>query len=136
VGGNAQIKSMKSVAGTLKLDQALYRELEAFSKFGGDLDAATKNVIDKGARNVEILKQAQYSPFTVEKQVAIIYLGTQGLLREVPVKKMKEFEEHFLLEMESKLPDVLAEFKKGVLNDENKKKVANLAATLVPQYKA
>jgi F-type H+-transporting ATPase subunit alpha len=136
VGGNAQIKSMKSVAGTLKLDQALYRELEAFSKFGGDLDAATKNVIDKGARNVEILKQAQYSPFTVEKQVAIIYLGTQGLLREVPVKKMKEFEEHFLLEMESKLPEVLAEFKKGVLNDDNKKKVANLAATLVPQYKA
>lgn len=136
VGGNAQIKSMKSVAGTLKLDQALYRELEAFSKFGGDLDAATKNVIDKGARNVEILKQAQYSPFTVEKQVAIIYLGTQGLLREVPVKKMKEFEEHFLLEMESKLPEVLAEFKKGVLNDDNKKKVANLAAALVPQYKA
>src|SRR3982751_6318004 len=124
VGGNAQIKSMKKVAGTLKLDQALYRELEAFSKFGGDLDAATKNVIDKGARNVEVLKQAQYSPFSVEKQVAIIYLGTQGLLRDVPVKKMKEFEEHFLLEMESKLPDVLAEFKKGVLTDDNKKKVA------------
>jgi F-type H+-transporting ATPase subunit alpha len=136
VGGNAQIKSMKKVAGTLKLDQALYRELEAFSKFGGDLDAATKNVIDKGARNVEILKQPQYSPFAVEKQVAIIYLGTQGLLREVPVRKMKEFEEHFLMEMESKLPDVLAEFKKGVLTDDNKKKVATLAATLVPQYKA
>jgi F-type H+-transporting ATPase subunit alpha len=87
VGGNAQIKSMKKVSGTLKLDQALYRELEAFSKFGGDLDASTKLVIDKGARNVEILKQAQYSPFSVEKQVAIIYLGTQGLLRQVPVKK-------------------------------------------------
>jgi F-type H+-transporting ATPase subunit alpha len=127
---------MKSVAGTLKLDQALYREMEAFSKFGGDLDPATKMVIDKGARNVEILKQAQYSPFPVEKQVAIIYLGTQGLLREVPVRKMKEFEEHFLMEMESKLPDVLAEFKKGVLTDDNKKKVATLAATLVPQYKA
>jgi F-type H+-transporting ATPase subunit alpha len=135
VGGNAQIKSMKNVAGTLKLDQALYREMEAFSKFGGDLDAATKLVLDKGARNVEILKQTQYNPFPVEKQVAIIYLGTQGLLREVPVKKIKEFEEHFLMEMESKLPDVLAEFKKGVLNDDNKKKVANLAATLVPQYK-
>src|SRR5205085_5189275 len=92
VGGNAQIKSMKKVAGTLKLDQALYRELEAFSKFGGDLDAATKNVIDKGARNVEVLKQAQYSPMSVEKQVAIIYLGTQGLLKDVAVKKVKEFE--------------------------------------------
>ena len=89
VGGNAQIKSMKKVAGTLKLDQALYRELEAFSKFGGDLDAATKNVIDKGARNVEILKQPQYSPFAVEKQVAIIYLGTKGLLKDVAVKNSK-----------------------------------------------
>ncbi|MCS3796790.1 F0F1 ATP synthase subunit alpha [Niastella sp. OAS944] len=136
VGGNAQIKSMKKVAGTLKLDQALYRELEAFSKFGGDLDAATKNVIDKGARNVEILKQAQYSPFTVEKQVAIIYLGTQGLLKEVPVKKVKEFEEHFLLEMENKLPDVLAEFKKGNLSDDGVKKLVALANTLIPQYKA
>jgi F-type H+-transporting ATPase subunit alpha len=136
VGGNAQIKSMKKVAGTLKLDQALYRELEAFSKFGGDLDAATKNVIDKGARNVEILKQAQYSPFTVEKQVAIIYLGTQGLLREVPVKKMKEFEEHFLMEMENKYSDVLGEFKKGNLPDEGIKKMVNLANTLIPQYKA
>lgn len=77
------------MAGTLKLDQALYRELEAFSKFGGDLDAATKNVIDKGARNVEILKQPQYSPFSVEKQVAIIYLGTNGLLKDVPVKRVK-----------------------------------------------
>ncbi|MBC7650367.1 MAG: F0F1 ATP synthase subunit alpha, partial [Deinococcales bacterium] len=117
VGGNAQIKSMKKVAGTLKLDQALYRELEAFSKFGGDLDAATKNVIDKGARNVEILKQLQYSPMSVEKQVAIIYLGTQGLLKEVAVKNVKAFEAHFLMEMENKLPDVLAEFKKGQLND-------------------
>ncbi|HZK63017.1 MAG TPA: F0F1 ATP synthase subunit alpha, partial [Puia sp.] len=94
VGGNAQIKSMKKVSGTLKLDQALYREMEAFSKFGGDLDASTKLILDKGARNVEILKQPQYSPVAVEKQVAIIYLGTQGLLREVPVKKIKAFEEH------------------------------------------
>ncbi|OQP46607.1 F0F1 ATP synthase subunit alpha [Niastella populi] len=136
VGGNAQIKSMKKVAGTLKLDQALYREMEAFSKFGGDLDAATKLVLDKGARNVEILKQHQYSPFAVEKQVAIIYLGTQGLLREVPVKKMKEFEEHFLMEMENKLPDVLVEFKKGNLPDDGIKKMVNLANTLIPQYKA
>jgi F-type H+-transporting ATPase subunit alpha len=135
VGGNAQIKSMKKVAGTLKLDQALYREMEAFSKFGGDLDAATKLVIDKGARNVEILKQAQYSPFPVEKQVAIIYLGTQGLLRNVPVKKVKEFEEHFLLELENKYPEVLMEFKKGGLSDESLKKVTELSNQLVPQYK-
>jgi F-type H+-transporting ATPase subunit alpha len=135
VGGNAQIKSMKKVAGTLKLDQALYREMEAFSKFGGDLDPATKLVIDKGARNVEILKQSQYNPYSVEKQVAIIYLGTQGLLRQVPVKKVKEFEEHFLLEMENKYSDVLAEFKKGNLSDESLRKVTELANSLIPQYK-
>jgi len=135
VGGNAQIKSMKKVAGTLKLDQALYRELEAFSKFGGDLDAATKSVIDKGARNVEILKQLQYAPMSVEKQVAIIYLGTQGLLRDVPVKNVKEFEAHFLLEMENKLPDVLAEFKKGQLNDASITKMVDLAKGLIAQHK-
>lgn len=135
VGGNAQIKSMKKVSGTLKLDQALYREMEAFSKFGGDLDAATKLVLDKGARNVEILKQAQYSPFPVEKQVAIIYLGTQGLLREVAVKKTKAFEEHFLLEMQNKLPEVLAEFKKGALPDDGVAKMVELAKSLIPQYK-
>jgi hypothetical protein len=89
VGGSAQIKSMKKVAGTLKLDQALYREMEAFSKFGGDLDAATKSILDKGARNVEILKQGQFQPYSVEKQVAIVYLGTNGLLNEVPVKNIK-----------------------------------------------
>jgi F-type H+-transporting ATPase subunit alpha len=135
VGGNAQIKSMKKVAGTLKLDQALYREMEAFSKFGGDLDPATKLVIDKGARNVEILKQPQYTPYPVEKQVAIIYLGTQGLVRQVPVKKIREFEEHFLMEMENKHPEILAEFKKGVLNDESLKKMSALSDSLVPQYK-
>ncbi|MBS1641250.1 MAG: F0F1 ATP synthase subunit alpha [Bacteroidetes bacterium] len=135
VGGNAQIKSMKKVAGTLKLDQALYRELEAFSKFGGDLDAATKNVIDKGARNVEILKQAQYTPFSVERQVAIIYLGTQGLLKEVAVKNVKAFEDHFLTEMQNKFPDILAEFKKGQLNDASLAKMVDLAKSLTPQYK-
>ncbi len=135
VGGNAQIKSMKKVAGTLKLDQALYRELEAFSKFGGDLDAATKNVIDKGARNVEILKQLQYSPMSVEKQVAIIYLGTQGLLKDVAVKNVKSFEEHFLVEMENKLPDVLADFKKGNLTDDNIKRMVDLAKNIIPAYK-
>ncbi|NII23882.1 F0F1 ATP synthase subunit alpha [Pseudoflavitalea sp. X16] len=135
VGGNAQIKSMKKVAGTLKLDQALYREMEAFSKFGGDLDAATKLVLDKGARNVEILKQPQYTPFSVEKQVAIIYLGTQGLLREVAVKRVKEFEEHFLMEMDNKLADVLAQFKKGNLPEDGLKKMVTLAKGLMPQYK-
>ncbi len=135
VGGNAQIKSMKKVAGTLKLDQALYRELEAFSKFGGDLDAATKNVIDKGARNVEILKQLQYSPMPVEKQVAMIYLGTQGLLKEVAVKNVKAFEEHFLMEMESKHADLLAEFKKGNLPEEGLKKMIEMAKGLMAQYK-
>jgi F-type H+-transporting ATPase subunit alpha len=135
VGGNAQIKSMKKVAGTLKLDQALYRELEAFSKFGGDLDAATKNVIDKGARNVEILKQLQFSPFSVEKQVAVIYLGTQGLLRDVAVKNVKAFEEHFLMEMENKLPEVLAAFKTGALPEDGLQKMTELAKSIMPQYK-
>lgn len=135
VGGSAQIKSMKKVAGTLKLDQALYREMEAFSKFGGDLDAATKTVLDKGARNVEILKQAQYSPFSVEKQVAIIYLGTNNLIQQVPVKSVKEFEETFLREMESKLPDVLAEFKKGQLNEGSIDRMVKLAKDLIPQFK-
>ena len=136
VGGNAQIKSMKKVAGTLKLDQALYREMEAFSKFGGDLDAATKLVLDKGARNVEILKQPQYAPVTVEKQVAIIYLGTQGLLRDVPVRRIKDFEEHFLMEMENKYPEIMSEFKKGNLPDDGVKKMVELANGLIPQYKA
>jgi F-type H+/Na+-transporting ATPase subunit alpha len=136
VGGNAQIKSMKKVSGTLKLDQALYREMEAFSKFGGDLDAATKSILDKGARNVEILKQNQYAPFSVEKQVAIIYLGTQGLLSAVPVRKVKEFEEHFLTEMENKLPEVLAEFKKGNLPEDGMKKMVDMAKGLMGVYKA
>jgi F-type H+-transporting ATPase subunit alpha len=135
VGGNAQIKSMKKVSGTLKLDQALYRELEAFSKFGGDLDAATKSVIDKGARNVEILKQGQYQPVSVEKQVAIIYLGTQGLLKDIPVRLVKDFEENFLMEMQAKLPEVLLEFKKGNLPEDGLKSMTALAQDLMKQYK-
>jgi len=95
VGGSAQIKSMKKIAGTLKLDQAQFRELEAFAKFGSDLDAATKSVLDKGIRNVEILKQPQYAPVTVEKQVAIIYLGVNNLLRDLPANKVRAFEEAF-----------------------------------------
>lgn len=117
VGGNAQIKSMKKVAGTLKLDQAQYRELEAFSKFGSDLDAATKAVLAKGARNVEILKQGQFSPVTVEKQVAIIYLGTKGLLNNIPVNKIRGFETEFLNYLENKHADTLAAIKKGDIGE-------------------
>ncbi|PZP50615.1 MAG: F0F1 ATP synthase subunit alpha [Pseudopedobacter saltans] len=135
VGGSAQIKSMKKVSGTLKLDQAMFRELEAFSKFGGDLDPATKLVLDKGSRNVEILKQPQFSPYSVEKQIAIIYLGTKGLLRDIPVNKVKDFEKQFLLEMDSKLPEVLAEFKKGNLSDDGVKKMVALAKGLYPLFK-
>ncbi|MCI5082104.1 MAG: F0F1 ATP synthase subunit alpha [Saprospiraceae bacterium] len=134
VGGSAQIKSMKKVAGTLKLDQAAYRELEAFSKFGSDLDAATTAVLEKGKRNVEILKQPQYSPVPVEKQVAIIYLGTQGLLKDVPVNRIKEFESAFLTEIENSLPQVLANFKAGKYVDEDKKAVAELAAKMTPAF--
>ncbi|MDF2854022.1 MAG: synthase subunit alpha, partial [Sphingobacterium multivorum] len=118
VGGNAQIKPMKKVSGTLKLDQAQYRELEAFAKFGSDLDAATKSVLDKGVRNVEILKQGQYSPVSVEKQVAIIYIGTKGLLRNVPVNKVREFEEEFLTQLEQRHPEVLSAFKANKFSDE------------------
>ena len=135
VGGNAQIKSMRKVAGTLKLDQAQYRELEAFSKFGSDLDAATQAILAKGARNVEILKQPQYSPVSVEKQVAIIYLGTQNLLRDVPLDKVHEFEEIFLMRMEQEMPDVLEEFRKGKLESESVKRMTALAADLSAQYK-
>jgi F-type H+-transporting ATPase subunit alpha len=135
VGGSAQIKSMKKIAGTLKLDQAQYRELEAFSKFGSDLDAATKSILDKGARNVEILKQAQYSPVSVEKQVAIIYLGTFNLLREVPLDKIREFEELFLERMEDKLPNVLEEFRLGKLDDGSLNAMKAMAADLVKGYK-
>jgi F-type H+/Na+-transporting ATPase subunit alpha len=135
VGGSAQIKSMKKIAGTLKLDQAQYRELEAFSKFGSDLDAATKSILDKGARNVEILKQAQYSPVSVEKQVAIIYLGTFNLLRDVPLDKIREFEELFLERMEDKLPNVLEEFRLGKLDDGSLTAMKAMAADLVKGYK-
>jgi F-type H+-transporting ATPase subunit alpha len=135
VGGNAQIKSMKKVSGTLKLDQALYRELEAFSKFGGDLDAATKTVIDKGARNVEILKQPQFSPYSVEKQVAIIYLGTNNLVRDVPVKNVRAFEEQFLRELELKHPEILNDFKKGNLPEEGLAKMTKLASDVAAQFR-
>jgi len=117
VGGNAQIKSMKKVSGTLKLDQAQFRELEAFAKFGSDLDAATLNVIEKGKRNVEILKQAVNDPFTVEDQIAIIYAGSKNLLRNVPVNKVKEFEKDFIEYLNNKHRDTLNALKAGKLDD-------------------
>lgn len=134
VGGNAQIKSMKKVSGTLKLDQAQYRELEAFSKFGSDLDAATKAVLDKGVRNVEILKQGQFAPVAVEKQVAIIYAGTKGLLRNVPVNKVKEFEEDFLTQLEHRHPQVLADLKKGKFTDELTGLLEEVAREVASKY--
>ena len=134
VGGNAQIKSMKKVAGTLKLDQAQYRELEAFAKFGSDLDPATMAVLGKGARNVEILKQAQNSPLPVEKQVAIIYLGTKGLISKVPVEKIREFEEEFLSYMDTKHRDVLDTLKAGKLTDEVTGTLEKVAAELTSKY--
>jgi F-type H+-transporting ATPase subunit alpha len=117
VGGNAQIKSMKKVAGTLKLDQAQFRELEAFAKFGSDLDAVTLNVIEKGRRNVEILKQAVNDPYKVEDQVAIIYVGSKNLLRNVPVNKVKEFEKDYLEYLNNKHRDTLNALKAGKLDD-------------------
>ncbi len=118
VGGNAQIKSMKKVAGTLKLDQAQYRELEAFSKFGSDLDSSTKSVLDKGARNVEILKQGQFQPMRVEQQVAMIYAGTKNLMRSVPIPKVKEFQERYLGALQASHADVLERLRKGEFSDE------------------
>ena len=134
VGGNAQIKSMRKIAGTLKLDQAQYRELEAFSKFGSDLDASTKSVLDKGARNVEILKQGQYSPVTVEKQVAIIYLGTKNLLRNVPVNKIREFETDFTNQLEARHPEVLAALKAGKLDDQITGVLETVAKEMTGKY--
>jgi F-type H+-transporting ATPase subunit alpha len=117
VGGNAQIKNMKKVAGTLKLDQAQYRELEAFAKFGSDLDAATKAVLDKGVRNVEILKQNLASPLTVEKQIAIIYLGTNNLMKEIPVNKVRTFQEDFFNTLENSHKELLDSLSKKALDE-------------------
>ncbi|MBX2960243.1 MAG: F0F1 ATP synthase subunit alpha [Flavobacteriales bacterium] len=135
VGGNAQIKSMKKVAGTLKLDQAQYRELEAFSKFGSDLDAATMAVLNKGKRNVEILKQGENSPLPVEKQVAIIYLGTKGLINNVPVDKVKEFEAEYLAFLDSKHRNVLDLLKAGKFDDEITSTLEKAASELTAKYK-
>ena len=134
VGGKAQIKSMKKIAGTLKLDQAQYRELEAFSKFGSDLDAATKAVLDKGARNVEILKQPQYSPMPVEDQVAIIFCGTKGLLQKVPVDKVHNFESEFLFFLHQNHAPVLENLRNGKLVDQDLDILKNVALDMAEKY--
>ena len=136
VGGNAQIKSMKKVSGTLKLDQAAYRELEAFAKFGSDLDAATLNVIEKGKRNVEILKQNENTPFTVEDQIAIIYAGSKNLLRDVPVEKVKEFERDYIELLNAKHRGMLDTLKSGKLTDEVISTLTSVAADLSAKYRA
>ena len=135
VGGNAQIKSMKKVAGTLKLDQAAFRELEAFAKFGSDLDAATLNVIEKGKRNVEILKQSENDPYTVEDQIAVIYAGSKNLMRNVPVEKVKEFERDYLEMLNVKHRDTLNDLKAGKLTDEAIDVMTTVAADLSAKYK-
>ena len=134
VGGNAQIKSMKKVSGTLKLDQAQYRELEAFAKFGSDLDEATKAVLDKGERNVEILKQDLNSPMRVEDQIAIIYCGVEGLLKDVPVNRVKDFEVAYLDYLRSKHADTMEELKNGKYGDEQKSVLAAAAKEMTAQY--
>jgi F-type H+-transporting ATPase subunit alpha len=134
VGGSAQIKSMKKVAGTLKLDQAQFRELEAFAKFGSDLDAVTLGVIEKGRRNVEILKQAQNDPFKVEDQVAIIYAGSKNLLKNVPVDKIKEFESEYIQLLNSKHSKILKEIKQGKLTKDVINTLEKVCSELVSRY--
>ncbi|MDG2464349.1 MAG: F0F1 ATP synthase subunit alpha, partial [Crocinitomicaceae bacterium] len=128
------IKSMKKVAGTLKLDQAQYRELEAFAKFGSDLDAATKSVLDKGSRNVEILKQKEGDPYPVEKQIAIIYVGTKGMIQNVPIDKVKAFETEYLDYLEAKHADVLASLKAGKYTDELTDVLGKVAKEIAAKY--
>lgn len=136
VGGSAQVKAMKQVAGTLKIDQAQYRELEAFSKFGGDLDAVTTMTIDKGKKNTLLLVQPQYSPMPVEKQVAILYCGTHGLLRRVPEDKVKDFETEFLRTLEMQHQDtVLKPLKTGKVTDDIATIIEKVAADIATQYK-
>ncbi len=135
VGGNAQIKSMKKIAGTLKVDQAQYRELEAFSKFGSDLDASTLAILNKGSKNVEILKQGQYAPVPVERQIAIIYCGTMGLLKDVPINRVKEFEKDYLEYLELKHRDILDNLRDGILNNDITKTLEKVALELVNKFK-
>ncbi len=136
VGGSAQVKSMKKTAGTLKLDQAQYRELEAFAKFGSDLDAATKAILDKGQRNVEVLKQGQYSPLRVGEQVAIIYLGTKGKLGGIPAEKVRQFESEFIATMNAKHSEVIDRLGKGEISDELTSVIEQVGADVAKNYQS
>ena len=135
VGGNAQIKSMKKVAGTLKIDQAQFRELESFTKFGGDIDPVTARVIDKGRKNERLLIQPQYSPMKVEDEVAVIYCGTRGLLENVPLDKVAEFEKNFLQLVNTKYPEVMEAIRAGKLDDDVTSKLSDAAAEISASYK-
>jgi F-type H+-transporting ATPase subunit alpha len=135
VGGNAQIKSMKKVAGTLKLDQAQFRELEAFAKFGSDLDPATQRIIDRGRKNLEILKQPQYSPVPVEEQVAIIFVSTRGHMDKVPVNRVREFEKEYLNELRISHKSLLADIKAGKIDDAVTKSLTDVAQKISAHYK-
>ncbi|MBM7419778.1 MULTISPECIES: F0F1 ATP synthase subunit alpha [Chryseobacterium] len=134
VGGNAQIKSMKKVSGTLKLDQAQYKELEAFAKFGSDLDASTLAVISKGERNVELLKQPVNSPLPVDSQVAMIYAGTENLMRNVPIKKVKEFQIEYIEFLRSKHPETMAALKSGKIDNDITGVLKQVATDLASKY--
>ncbi|MCS4304661.1 MULTISPECIES: F0F1 ATP synthase subunit alpha [Chryseobacterium] len=134
VGGNAQIKSMKKVSGTLKLDQAQYKELEAFAKFGSDLDASTLAVISKGERNVEILKQPVNAPLPVDSQVAIVYAGTENLMRNVPLNKIKEFQHEYIEFLRSKHPDTMAAIKSGKIDNDITSVLKQAANDLASKY--
>ena len=136
VGGAAQIKSMKKVAGTLKIDQAQYRELEAFAKFSSDMDPVTAMTIDRGRKNNQLLIQAQYSPMPVGEQVAILYCGTQGLLRDVPLEEVRNFQDNFLTVLRTRHAEtVLDKLSAGIINDEICAEIKEVAAELAGQYK-
>ena len=135
VGGSAQIKAMKQVAGTLKLDQAQYRELEAFSKFGSDLDPATMAVLDKGRKNVQLLKQRQYRPMPVAQQIALVYCGTRGLLRDVPLERIAEFEHDFLENLELRHQVVLEQLAAGKLDEDGEALLRDVAEDLSVRYR-
>ena len=133
VGGNAQIKAMKKVAGTLKIDQAQYRELEAFSKFSSDMDAVTAQILDKGRKNTRLLVQPQFSPMPVEKQIAVLYCGTHALMRDIELEDVKEFEALFLKRAEAS--DILEPLRKGIINEEISEEIERIAAQVIAQLK-
>ena len=135
VGGSAQIKSMKKVAGTLKIDQAQYRELEAFSKFSSDMDAVTAMTLDRGRKNNQLLIQAQYSPMPVGEQIAILYCGTHGLMAPVPVERVRECQEQFLDVMRTQHQDVIDRLGSGSIDDSMTAVIENVMADVAGQYK-